>query len=367
MHTTRTTGRTAAGRAATGLAALSLAGMLALTGCGASDTAANGGKAADRGAAPEAADRAGQSAAGAKGSGTTASRPGAPAKPPAVRSHIIRTANLSIEAKSAQQALATARAAAVDAGGYVGNESSRRNPGSGMVSQVTLRVPADRFDHVLGALEGSGKLLSRTVNAQDVTQQVVDVESRIKSQQASVARVRQMMERADALSDVVMLESELSRRQSDLESLLTQQESLKDRTSLATITLSVSEPAKVVVTEEKEEAEPGFLDALSGGWSVFLAVVRWITLVFGALLPFLVPAAVLVALRRPLGRLYRRVRPSRPAPEREAAGPWVVRAPAGPAAPVAPAVPVVPPQGPGAGAGDGAGSEDGSGPGSGNV
>ena len=69
------------------------------------------------------------------------------------------------------------------------------------------------------------------------------MESRIKTQRASVARIRELMDQATKLSDVVTLEGELSSRQADLESLLAQQTSLKDRTSLATITLSLSETA----------------------------------------------------------------------------------------------------------------------------
>ena len=59
--------------------------------------------------------------------------------------------------------------------------------------------------------------LDRTAKAEDVTDQVVDVDSRIKSQRASVARVRELMDRATKLSDVVELEGELSNREADLE------------------------------------------------------------------------------------------------------------------------------------------------------
>ncbi|MGW1766683.1 DUF4349 domain-containing protein [Streptomyces sp. NPDC002073] len=350
MHTSRTNRRTAgaARRTAGALAALSLAGALALTGCGMGADDSSEKSAGLRADAPQAADEAARGTErGANGSAAAPAKPGGVAKPPAVRNHVIRTATLAVEAKDAQRALGAARAAAVDAGGYVGSESTRRDEGGAMVSQVTLRVPADGFDRVLAALEGGGRLLSRKVDAQDVTQQVVDVESRVKSQQASVIRVREMMQRASALSDVVMLEGELSRRQAELEALLAQQESLKDRTSLATITLSVSEPAPA--EEGAGESDPGFGDALAGGWSAFAAVVRWITLVFGAVLPFLVLAVVLLVVRRPLLRAYRKVRPARPvrAPEPvrapgPQAGPWPPRHPQDPAsgAPAAPVAPV---------------------------
>ncbi|MFD3872058.1 DUF4349 domain-containing protein [Streptomyces sp. NPDC058623] len=328
-------------RSAAALAALSLAGALALTGCGAdgSDSSADRGPAA---AAPreDGAGRAGAeavappAAADAKAPNTP-NAPSAPQAPAVVRPHVIRTGTLGIETAEPQKVLAAARTAAEGAGGYVGNESTQRGKEGRMTSTLTLRVPGERFDAVIGALEGSGKLLNRKVEAQDVTEKVADVDSRVKSQQASVARVREMMEKATALGDVVMLEGELSRRQSDLESLLAQQAALKDRTSLGTITLSVSEPAPAT-PEQKKDGETGFGDALAAGWSVFATVVRYLLLALAAVLPFAVAAALLA-----LGfRAYRRLRPAKPKPAADPA--WVprqervVRAPAA-QAPTAPA------------------------------
>ncbi|KJY33494.1 hypothetical protein VR46_33560 [Streptomyces sp. NRRL S-444] len=314
-------------RGAAALAALSLAGVLALTGCGADrDTA--GPASADKAAAgaregaaqgkPGAAAAAPPAAAGAAGS--DAAKNGQ--QPAAVRPHVIRTATLALETADAQKALAAARTAAEGAGGYVGNESTRRGEDGRMTSTLTLRVPGDRFDAVLGAMEGSGKLRSRKVEAQDVTEKVADVDSRVKSQQASVARVRDMMDKASALSDVVMLESELSKRQSDLESLLAQQTALKDQTSMGTITMEVSEPAPKAAPKPKDE-EPSFLGALSGGWNVFTAIVRYLTLVVAVLLPFAVTAAVVLLCFR----VYRRLRPAKPK-----AGPTPEKVPAVPGA-----------------------------------
>ena len=75
-----------------------------------------------------------------------------------------------------------------------------------MTSRVVLRVPQEKYDAVLAELAGAGKLLSRKADAEDVTDQVVDVESRIATQRASVNRVRALMDRAVKLSDVVTLE-----------------------------------------------------------------------------------------------------------------------------------------------------------------
>ncbi|MFJ8013173.1 DUF4349 domain-containing protein [Streptomyces sp. NPDC096339] len=295
-------------RCAATLAALSLAGALALTGC----SAGSGGASADKAAvAPQ--EGAAQAPAAAQGKGGAAAAAPRPAdkngqQPPAVvRPNVIRTASLGIETADAQKTLAAARTAADGAGGYVGSESTRRGEDGRMTSTLTLRVPGEHYDAVLGAMEGSGKLLHRKVDAQDVTEKVADIGSRVASQQASVARVREMMGKASALSDVVMLEGELSRRQSDLESLLAQQTALKDQTSMGTITLEVSEPAAKPAAEKKEK-EPTFLGALHGGWDVFTKLLRYLLVAVGALLPF----AALAAVAGVGYRLYRRLRPAAP-------------------------------------------------------
>ncbi|MEV7611564.1 DUF4349 domain-containing protein [Streptomyces sp. NPDC089799] len=326
--------------AAAALVALAAAGALTLTGCGAGDSGdkAVSDSAADKGfAAPREAGgvAAADGRADAKASGGAAapqSAPGtagSPAAPAQARQHIIRTATLGIESKDPQKTLAAARSAAEGAGGYVGSETTLRNGngngdgdgdgdgggdetrdghgGAGMTSTVTLRVPVDRFDRVLAALEGSGKLLHRKVDAQDVTERVVDVDSRVTSQRASVARVREMMEKATAIGDLVTLEGELNKRQTELEALLAQQNALKDQTSLGTITLEVSSAAGDTAADA--DGDPAFTDALEGGWEVFLAVLKWITLAVGALLPFALAGGVLLAL----WRAFRRFRPARPA------------------------------------------------------
>ncbi|MFD6179783.1 DUF4349 domain-containing protein [Streptomyces goshikiensis] len=318
-------------RSAAALAALSLAGALAVTGCSADGSGSSSDKAAVGEAVAKPQEGAAAPAQGKAGAGAAA--PAAPKEgqqqPTAVRPHVIRTATLAIETPDAQKALAAARTATEGAGGYVGNESTKRGTDGRMTSTLTLRVPGERFDSVLGAMEGSGKLLNRKVEAQDVTEKVADVDSRVKSQQASVVRVREMMDKASALSDVVMLESELSKRQSDLESLLAQQTALKDQTSMGTITMEVSEP-RVERAPEKEK-EPTFMDALRGGWNVFADLVRKLGLAVAAVLPFAVTAALVVAGVR----IYRRYRPAKP--KTGLVPKWAPAVPAARRAPDAPA------------------------------
>ncbi|MGW4988659.1 DUF4349 domain-containing protein [Streptomyces mirabilis] len=310
MHTRRSA------RTGPVLAGMVLAAALAVTGCGAADggSASSADKAAAPGAGnarPGAADSVASGAGGAKS--THPSKATGTSVP--AGSHIIRTASLTLQVKDVPKALDSARTAAVDAGGYVGDETTTRDGGGRERTRAVLRVPTDHYDAVLSSLEGTGKVVERTAKAEDVTDQVVDVESRVKSQRVSVARVRELMDQATKLSDVVALEGELSTRESDLDALLAQQASLKDRTSLATITLSLSEtPLKQAA---KKSGTPGFVDALTGGWDAFVTMLRWIAVVFGVVLPFLLSAGLLLALWL---RLARTGQPRRPGAEAAPAG-----------------------------------------------
>ncbi|MCC9705152.1 DUF4349 domain-containing protein [Streptomyces sp. MNU76] len=289
-------------RPAAALAALFLAAALAVTGCSGDRGDATSGQAksaADDGAARQEgalSEQSGSSDYTGKGKGSEV--------PNVSPSHIIRTATLTVRVKDVPKALDEARTAVEGAGGFVGSESTTRDGKDRERTRVVLRVPAEKYEEVLTELEGTGKLIERKTNAEDVTDQVVDVESRIKTQRASVTRIRELMDKATKLGDVVTLEGELSTRQADLESLLAQQKSLKDRTSLATITLSLSETA----VKKAAVDDPGFADALAGGWNAFVAVFRWLGLALAAVLPFAVAAALLLLV------WYRLSRSRRPAP-----------------------------------------------------
>ncbi|WP_329036713.1 DUF4349 domain-containing protein [Streptomyces sp. NBC_01725] len=269
-------------------------------------------------AAEPAAGRQGAGAAADEDAGKQQTGKGDAVDDKFAKTHVIRTATLSVEVKSVTKALAKARNVALDAGGVVEDETTERIDDTHVASNVVLRVPEAEYDSVLTELAGTGKLLARSANAKDVTEQVVDVNSRIATQRASVNRVRKLMDQAEDITDVVALESQLNTRQSELEALLAKQASLADRTTMATVTLDLSERPK----EEKDsgDGDPGFLDALGGGWDALVTVLRWIVVVIAAILPFVAALAVLLGLWLLFGARLRSRRTRTPAPAPVPAG-----------------------------------------------
>jgi hypothetical protein len=230
--------------------------------------------------------------------------------------HVIYNIDLVIETDDVARAAARAAALAETSGGFVANESTEGTDSA----TLTLRIPSARHTTVVGDLEELGEVKHRSRTAEDVTAEVVDVEARVASQRRSIARIRELLDQASDLSDVVRIESELAGREANLDSLLSRQEQLSSLTTLATVTVTFYK------TDRAPEGGPnavGFMSGLRGGWEAFVATIRVVGAVAGALLPF-VAAAALIGI--PGWLLWRRRRPSsaeppRPLPPQPPAGP----------------------------------------------
>jgi hypothetical protein len=214
----------------------------------------------------------------------------AEAPPAALGREVVSTANVTLRADDIAAAKERAAAAVEAAGGYVYAEQGQF--GDRPSATMTFKVPPDRFRSVLAGLGELGTVDSQDVSTDDVTEQVIDLDSRIASAEVSVARVRGFLDRATNVIEISSFESELLRRETDLEKLRAQKRALGGRIDLATIVLTVQPP--VVAAEQHAETSelPGFVDGLAAGWRAFVGALTVLLVVLGAVLPFLPVVAI---------------------------------------------------------------------------
>ncbi|WP_432835024.1 DUF4349 domain-containing protein [Dactylosporangium sp. CA-092794] len=304
------------------IAAAATAVVLALSGCGSSssDSAPSSKQAAPEGAVPAQGDAGAGPAMDNKlegnPQGNTAQGSGTQQQVPdnidTQDRAIIYSGTMTVRVKDVNAAAAQAIALATGAGGFIGADNRQIN-GQSSTGTITLRVPAAKFQATLDALSKTlGEEESRQLSAQDVTDQVADVDSRIQTAQASVERIRALMAKAQTIGEITSLESELSRRESDLESLQARKRRLDGLTALSTITVVLRGPEAPVVSEE----DTGITVGLRNGWKAFVASLRVALTVLGWLLPWLVFVGLPIFLIVWLPRRYRRThpRPVRPVP-----------------------------------------------------
>jgi hypothetical protein len=248
-------------------------------------------------------DQAGQPAAppaaGEKSDANTAQPTSAPLDS---RSLIFR-AEISVRVEDVARAADALNSLATTAGGFLASEK-RAIDARESHATITVRIPSKQYGDTLEKIAKLGRELTRGSNVEDVTEAVVDLDTRIAAQKASVESVRRMFERATSLQDVVLLEKELNQRQAELASLEQKKRRLDDLVALSTITVTLVGPNTVI--EPEPEPDPTFLSGLKDGWNALVEALKFASVVFGYLLPFLavvgIPLFLLIWVLRIRGR-----------------------------------------------------------------
>jgi hypothetical protein len=158
----------------------------------------------------------------------------------------------------------------------------------------------DRLDAVTDEIGRFGAVTDRSSTTEDATARVSDIDGRVAAQQASVTRVRILLDKARTVGEIVSIESELARREADLESLQRRQAALKDQTALSTVDVWLR-PSPVAGGNPTEPT--GFLGGLAAGWSG----LRTIGVVLAAAVGFVLPLTPVLAVLVGLGFLGRRI------------------------------------------------------------
>lgn len=298
------------------LAILPLLLLLLLTGCtgSGSSTASSAGSGASSGGrlaapAPQKAAR-GSASGGASGSssGSSSRSPSDAAVPIALPApkgaSVVRTGELDVAVADVPRAADEAGRLTRALGGVVEADERSTAKADG-TALLRLRLPPAAFEPSLARFAALGTERSRSLGSADVTDQVVDLQARLTSQRASVARIRALLDRATTVGQVVEVEGELTRRTADLESLEARSAALADRVALSTLTLRLT--TRAASTRAQARTAPlGFGDGLRGGWDALTTMARGLAVGVGALLPFsplLLLAAGIVWWRTRTGRV----------------------------------------------------------------
>jgi Domain of unknown function (DUF4349) len=225
---------------------------------------------------------------------------------------LIYTAQLTVRAGSVAAEVSRATSIVSAAGGYVSGENA--SAGQGASATVTFKIPVAAYATTLAALSGSGlgTQLSLAQQAQDVTQQVADVGSRVTSDEAAITQLRALLKRAGDVGSLLSVQNQIDAQESDLESMLAQQNTLSHETAYATVTLTLVGPKAAAKPPAKAAPPPGLAGGLAGGWHALRLTVSWLLTIIGAVAPFVAAVALIGGLawwgRRRLAR--RRQRPA---------------------------------------------------------
>ena len=222
---------------------------------------------------------------------------------------IIYTAGLTVQAPNVIAVVSHATNIVASAGGYVSAEhtSLSRNRSVRSMVSIQFRIPVGSYQATLAALGGLGTRQTETQRAQDVTQAVADVNSRVASAKAMIVQLRKLLARAGSVSGLLTVQDQISQEEASLEALQSQQRALAGETSYATVSMVIVSPAPARHHARHHHTKAaGFLSGLTAGWHALTRVSVGVLTVAGAILPFAVVAALVAmavyAARRRLAR-----------------------------------------------------------------
>lgn len=269
--------------------------LVCAIGCGAREAAPSGAATSPSAPQQEPAEAASgaQSIASSAATSSPQSADGTPGADALSSRAVIRNATMQLSDKHpagiTEQATVLARAA----GGYVLDGTTQTASGVVLSSMVVLRVPEPAFEKTLEQVRKLATLREESITGQDVTDEFVDTEARLRALRKLELRLMGLLEQTAKLNDLLQVEQEVARVNSEIERFEGRLRYLRERTQMSTITLTVQAPEQPYVPEQESIASR-FRNAFHAGTSVGLNVLEVGIVVLGFVISFGAVAATLL-------------------------------------------------------------------------
>ncbi|WP_053366036.1 DUF4349 domain-containing protein [Bacillus sp. FJAT-27245] len=169
---------------------------------------------------------------------------------------VIRNAELHLRVKNFENAQKSIESKAEKLGGYIVESSVSRDGGEQTSGIMTIRVPAAKFESFLHEAEkDAAEVLDRSIRGEDVTEQYVDLESRLRSKKAVEARLLDFMKGATKTEDLLQISADLGTVQEEIEQITGKMKYLQNQSSLSTIKISLFERKLIAKATTPEELD----------------------------------------------------------------------------------------------------------------
>jgi major membrane immunogen (membrane-anchored lipoprotein) len=165
---------------------------------------------------------------------------------------VIYQADLELRVKNYEQTMQRLEEKAKKYGGYIAESNVTKNGAEQVSGSLKLRIPQEHFQDFINNAEGQAvEVLQRNINGQDVTEEYVDLESRLKSKKAVEERLLSFMKSAAKTEDLLKISADLATVQEEIEVIEGRMKYLENQTSFSTVNITLYERKVVVPNLEK--------------------------------------------------------------------------------------------------------------------
>ena len=158
-----------------------------------------------------------------------------------VKKRIIKDGRLGIQVNEIEIAKTRIDTLVKKFSGYYSNESFNNSDWESSYV-LKIRIPSARFESFLKDLEsGDGEIQHKTIDARDVTDQFIDLETRLESKKAYLKRYTELLKRAQTIKEILQIEEKIRGLQEEIESTLGRLKYLGDLVDYSTLDLTITE------------------------------------------------------------------------------------------------------------------------------
>jgi uncharacterized protein DUF4349 len=163
---------------------------------------------------------------------------------------------------------------------------------------LVVRVPQEHFDAALNEIRAIGvRVVQQKVTGQDVTEEFMDLEARVKSQKALETQFLEIMKRAGTVQDALNVQTALANVRTEIEKLEGRRRFLENQTSLSTINVTLQSPTAIVnASGFWYGVRSAFADGVSAAVAIILILIRIVVAMLPILILIVLPAALIVKL-----------------------------------------------------------------------
>jgi hypothetical protein len=216
-----------------------------------------------------------------------------------VERKVIQNAEMTIETDTPNEGQRKIAAIANKHNGFVviseskQNEAASQNVASTLVN-VVVRVPARQFEAVIADIRGvGGRILHEKSSGQDVTEEYIDLEARIRTKRSLETQFLEIMKQARKISDALEVQTQLAEVRTEIERLEGRRRFLENQSALSTIKITLHTPIPVVAAATRGflyDLKVAFGDGIDTGAEILLGIIRFAIVMIPVTLFILAPA-----------------------------------------------------------------------------
>lgn len=148
--------------------------------------------------------------------------------------HIIRTASLTLSVENIDEKVNSLSSLVEGYGGYVRSNSRHTEKRT----SLNIKIPSTKLDIFISEVSNLGKVSNKSTSSRDVTDQVIDIDARMKNLIALRARYRELLGKANTVKEIVSIEKELSQIQTEIDTIEGRRKSLLDQVAMSSVNVT---------------------------------------------------------------------------------------------------------------------------------